>query len=163
MFNLFKKKRKEEVSMLAPVTGTVVPLEQVPDPVFSQKMAGDGIAIQPSEGLLLAPFNGKVAHLFHTSHAISLISEAGVELLIHIGIDTVKLDGKGFTPYVQTGDQVKAGDKLIAFDLNVLQEAGCPTITPILLTDETVIEQKNVTAAGAVTAGKDEVIHLTLK
>lgn len=163
MFNgLFKKKAKKEVTIVAPVSGNVIPLEQVPDPVFSQKLAGDGIAIQPSDGILVAPFDGKVAHLFHTNHAISLQSDAGLEILIHIGIDTVKLNGKGFSSFVKTGDQVKAGDVLVKFDIPTLEEAGCPTVTPVLLTDGKQVAEMKLTPDQAVTAGKEEIIHIVL-
>jgi PTS system glucose-specific IIA component len=163
MFNrLFKKKAKKEVTVVAPVSGRVIPLEQVPDPVFSQKLAGDGIAIQPSDGVLVAPFDGKVSHLFHTNHAISLQSDAGLEILIHIGIDTVKLNGKGFASFVKTGDQVKAGDVLVTFDIPTLEEAGCPTVTPVLITDEKQVAEKNFSPGSAVTAGKEEIIRVVL-
>jgi PTS system glucose-specific IIA component len=162
MFNrLFKKKAKKEISIVAPVSGRVIPLEQVPDPVFSQKLAGDGIAIQPSDGVLVAPFDGKVSHLFHTNHAISLQSDAGLEILIHIGIDTVKLNGQGFDSFVKTGDQVKTGDVLVTFDLPALEAAGCPTVTPVLITDEKQVAEKKF-SLGAVTAGKEEIIRVVL-
>lgn len=164
MFNsLFKKKAKKEVALLAPLSGEVVSLEQVPDPVFSQKLAGDGVAIQPTEGILVAPFDGKISNLFHTNHAISLTSEAGLDILIHIGIDTVKLNGEGFVAFVKTGDQVKAGDVLIKFDLAALEQAGCPTITPVLITDEKQIAEKKFVPQSTVTAGKEEIIHLVLQ
>ncbi|MFD2370110.1 PTS glucose transporter subunit IIA [Brevibacillus sp. GCM10020057] len=161
--SLFSRKKQQEVTFLAPLTGTVVPLSEVPDPVFSQKVVGDGAAIQPSEGLLLSPIDARVTHLFPTHHAIGLTSDTGLEILIHIGIDTVKLQGKGFTPFVSVGDQVKAGDKLIQFDPAVLQESGCPTVTPIVITNGDVVAEKNVVAKTTVQAGQEPLMTVILK
>lgn len=161
--SLFSRKKQQEVTFLAPLTGTVVPLSEVPDPVFAQKVVGDGVAIQPSEGLLLSPIDAKVTHLFPTHHAIGLTSDTGLEILMHIGIDTVKLKGQGFTPFVAVGDQVKAGDKLIQFDPAILQEAGCPIVTPIVITNGDVVAEKNVVAKANVQAGQEPLMTVVLK
>lgn len=118
----------------APLTGEVTPLSEVPDQVFSEKMMGDGIAIKPSQGDVRAPFNGKVQMIFPTKHAIGLVSDSGLELLIHIGLDTVKLNGEGFTLHVEEGQEVKQGDLLINFDLDYIRKHAKSDITPIIVT-----------------------------
>ncbi|GJF59722.1 glucose-specific PTS transporter subunit IIBC [Staphylococcus argenteus] len=118
----------------APLTGEVTPLSEVPDQVFSEKMMGDGIAIKPSQGEVRAPFNGKVQMIFPTKHAIGLVSDSGLELLIHIGLDTVKLNGEGFTLHVEEGQEVKQGDLLINFDLDYIRNNAKSDITPIIVT-----------------------------
>ncbi|HDA7818825.1 TPA: PTS transporter subunit IIABC [Staphylococcus aureus] len=117
-----------------PLTGEVTPLSEVPDQVFSEKMMGDGIAIKPSQGEVRAPFNGKVQMIFPTKHAIGLVSDSGLELLIHIGLDTVKLNGEGFTLHVEEGQEVKQGDLLINFDLDYIRNHAKSDITPIIVT-----------------------------
>lgn len=158
-----RKKQQQEVSLLAPLTGTVVPLSEVPDPVFAQKVVGDGVAISPTEGLLVSPIDAKVTHLFPTHHAIALTSDTGLEILMHIGIDTVKLKGQGFTPFVSVGDQVKAGEKLIQFDIATLQQAGCSVVTPIVITNGDLVAQKNVVATGNVQAGQEPLMTIVVK
>ncbi|HBC4518432.1 TPA: PTS transporter subunit IIABC [Staphylococcus aureus] len=118
----------------APLTGEVTPLSEAPDQVFSEKMMGDGIAIKPSQGEVRAPFNGKVQMIFPTKHAIGLVSDSGLELLIHIGLDTVKLNGEGFTLHVEEGQEVKQGDLLINFDLDYIRNHAKSDITPIIVT-----------------------------
>ncbi|HHC9558654.1 TPA: glucose-specific PTS transporter subunit IIBC [Staphylococcus aureus] len=118
----------------APLTGEVTPLSEVPDQVFSEKMMGDGIAIKPSQGEVRAPFNGKIQMIFSTKHAIGLVSDSGLELLIHIGLDTVKLNGEGFTLHVEEGQEVKQGDLLINFDLDYIRNHAKSDITPIIVT-----------------------------
>ncbi|HDE4671747.1 TPA: PTS transporter subunit IIABC [Staphylococcus aureus] len=118
----------------APLTGEVTPLSEVPDQVFSEKMMGDGIAIKPSQGEVRAPFNGKIQMIFPTKHAIGLVSDSGLELLIHIGLDTVKLNGEGFTLHVKEGQEVKQGDLLINFDLDYIRNHAKSDITPIIVT-----------------------------
>ncbi|HDE5999595.1 TPA: glucose-specific PTS transporter subunit IIBC [Staphylococcus aureus] len=118
----------------APLTGEVTPLSEVPDQVFSEKMMGDGIAIKPSQGEVRAPFNGKIQMIFPTKHAIGLVSDSSLELLIHIGLDTVKLNGEGFTLHVEEGQEVKQGDLLINFDLDYIRNHAKSDITPIIVT-----------------------------
>ncbi|HLR22331.1 MAG TPA: PTS glucose transporter subunit IIA, partial [Pseudogracilibacillus sp.] len=110
--NLFKKTKDEEV-IYAPMSGEKAALEDVPDPVFSEKMMGEGIAIIPSEGKVVAPVQGEVVHVPDTLHAVGIKSEAGTELLVHIGLETVGLKGEGFTAKVKQGDKINVGDELI--------------------------------------------------
>ncbi len=119
----------------SPLAGVVHPLQEVSDPTFSREIMGKGIAIEPAEGRVVSPVNGTVVSIFNTKHAIGLISDEGAEVLIHIGIDTVKLEGKHFTAHVQTGQQVKVGELLIEFDLHEIRQAGFETITPVIITN----------------------------
>ncbi|MEG0753121.1 MAG: PTS glucose transporter subunit IIA [Angelakisella sp.] len=132
--NLFGGAKEAAITgILSPVQGKAVSLREVPDPTFSEEMLGKGVAIVPTVGRIVAPAAGKVLGIFRTCHAITLQTESGAELLIHIGIDTVKLDGVHFTPHVKKGDQVQVGDLLIEMDLEAIQAAGYNTITPVLV------------------------------
>ncbi|MGT2648011.1 PTS system trehalose-specific EIIBC component [Streptococcus uberis] len=125
----------QTVAMISPLTGEVKALSQAVDPVFAQGVMGQGVLIQPTEGELVSPIDGQVSVLFPTKHAIGLVSAEGVEILMHIGMDTVNLEGKGFTAHVNQGDHVKAGDTLISFDMDAIAEAGYPTETPVIVTN----------------------------
>ena len=145
--------------ILAPLTGKVVPLEQVPDAVFSQKILGDGVAIIPEDGKIYAPVNGEVASVAETLHAYGFTSDDDLEILIHIGLDSVALKGEGFTSHVQVGDMVKAGDLIAEVDLEFLKSRNVPIITPVLICDD-ADELPMYAVEGNVTAGKDTVITL---
>ena len=145
--------------IFAPLTGKVVPLEQVPDAVFSQKILGDGIAIIPEDGKIYAPVNGEVASVAETLHAYGFTSDDDLEILIHVGLDSVALKGEGFTSHVQVGDMVKAGDLIAEVDLEFLKSRNVPTITPVLICDD-ADELPMHAVEGNVTAGKDTVITL---
>lgn len=157
-----KEKKKEEV-LVAPLTGNVVNMEEVPDPVFSQLMMGDGVAIEPTEGKVVSPVNGEVIQFFHTKHAIGLLSETGLEVLIHVGLDTVNLQGEGFEGHVQVGDQVKAGQLLISFDLDLIKEKAKSTMTPIVITNGDAVESLKKMTGQAVEKGRQTVIAIQAK
>lgn len=123
MFNLFKKKAKKN-SLYAIANGTLISIDQVKDPVFSQKMMGDGFAIIPTDGQVTSPIEGTVTSVFPTKHAIGLKTEDGLECLVHMGIDTVELDGEHFQVHVTEGSQVKQGTKLATIDLDGLNKAN---------------------------------------
>ena len=125
--------RKEVIT--APVEGSIAPLSSAKDDAFAQGILGKGILIHPTKGEVVAPFDGTVMTLFPTKHAIGLISDNGLELLIHIGLDTVQLNGKHFEAYVKQGDKVTRGQKLITFDKDALVEAGFNIETPVLVTN----------------------------
>ena len=122
--------------LVSPLAGQVKPLSQATDPVFSSGVMGQGVVIEPSQGELVSPVNGTVTVLFPTKHAVGIVSEEGVELLMHIGMDTVSLDGKGFEAHVAQGDKVVVGQQLISFDTNVIKEAGLITQTPVIMTNQ---------------------------
>ncbi|WP_172454779.1 PTS system trehalose-specific EIIBC component [Streptococcus sanguinis] len=123
------------VTITSPLAGEVKELSQATDPVFAQGLMGRGVVIVPSQGELVSPVNGRVTVFFPTKHAIGILSDEGVEILIHIGMDTVNLEGKGFEGYVSQGDKVKVGDKLISFDIDMIKKAGYVTETPVIITN----------------------------
>lgn len=139
-----KPARKEETSapagmarknVAAPLKGTVVELEHVPDKTFSDKILGDGIAVMPEEGKVYAPVSGEIACVMDTKHAVALRSDDGLEILIHVGLETVELQGSCFTAHVETGTRVKEGDLLLEFDLDAITKAGYQTVTPVIITN----------------------------
>jgi PTS system beta-glucosides-specific IIC component len=124
---------KKKQSVASPIKGTVMPLSSVNDDAFAQGALGKGIAIEPSEGKVVAPFDGTVTTLFPTKHAIGFVSDDGMELLIHIGMDTVQLEGKHFEAHVAQGDKVKQGQTIVTFDMDAIKEAGFSLITPVVV------------------------------
>ena len=144
-------------SILAPLSGQAIPLEQVPDDVFSQKILGDGIAIIPTDGKIYAPVDGEIATVAETLHAYGFTSEDGLEILVHVGLDSVKLKGEGFTSHVQVGDKVKAGQLVAEVDLKFLISQGVPATTPVLICEGAEDAQLN-TVTGDVKAGKTKAI-----
>lgn len=147
--------------VMAPMTGAVLSIESVPDKTFSERLMGDGLAIDPTDGTVLSPVNAVVTQLFRTHHAIGLTTEEGVELLIHVGLDTVKMKGDGFTAFVKKGDQVKAGQKLIEFDLEKVRKQAKSTISPIVVTNSGEWKGLKSVAAKNVVAS-DSFFDLTL-
>lgn len=137
----------------SPIKGNIMPLNQVDDQVFASGAMGKGIAIEPSEGLVSAPTNAIVTTLFPTGHAIGLTSENGCEILVHIGLDTVELDGKGFETLVKQGDKVSAGQELIRFNMDTINENGYAIITPIVVTNSNEYEDVLFTESEVVDAG----------
>ena len=132
---LFGKKTDD---FYAPMAGKAVPITEVPDPTFAEGMLGNGIAIEPAEGKVYAPCDATVDMMFTTGHAVSLVGDNGAEILIHVGLETVSLEGKPFTVHAANGDKVKKGQLLIEVDLDAVKAAGLPTITPMVVcnTDE---------------------------
>lgn len=129
MFNLFKKNNTE---ILSPAEGEIITLEQVQDPVFSSKLLGDGFAIKLKDGRIFSPINGKVVSIFPTKHALGLVDENGLEVLIHIGIDTVSLNGKGFAIFVTEGEKITTKTQLAQVDLNFLKLKSKDSVTIII-------------------------------
>ena len=140
----------EEVYSVA--DGEVIALEQVKDPVFSQKMMGDGFAVEPTNGNIVSPVSGTVSSIFPTKHALGLVTEAGLEVLVHIGLDTVSLEGKPFTVHVTEGQKVAAGDLLVTADLDAIREAGRETSTIVVFTNADAIQSVNLEQTGSLTA-----------
>ncbi len=139
----------------SPLTGNVIPLEQVADGVFSEKMVGDGFAVEPTDEQVYAPADCEVATVFGTKHAIGLTTTDGVELLIHLGIDTVQMNGAPFTILVKEGDKLKKGDKIGSFDAKMITEAGYRTVTPVVVTNLDAYQTFTLTKTGAISAGDD--------
>ncbi len=141
------------LKIIAPLDGWCTPLDEVPDAVFGQRMLGDGLAIDPTGSVVFAPCDGEVITLPGSSHAVSIRSPQGIEVLIHVGIDTVQLGGRGFTALVKPGGRVKAGAELIRVDLDILARAAKSLMTPVVVTSEGLALQ-NRRATGLVKAGE---------
>ena len=144
----------------APVNGTVIPNDQIVDSTFAAEVLGKTVAIEPSDGVIKAPCDGEIVSIFETGHAVCILTDGGAELLIHVGIDTVKMDGNGFTKKVSDGAKVHAGDVLIEADLNAIKEAGHPATTMMIITNTDLYDSVECAAPGAVT-GKSSVMKLT--
>ena len=149
----FSDEAAADLSVTSPLAGTVVPLEQVKDESFAKGMLGPGIGIEPADGLVVAPFDGTVTVAFPTGHAYGIKAASGVQVLIHVGMDTVKLEGKGFTPRVSKGDVVHRGDVLAEVDLDVIRAAGYETITPVVVTNKKKFGAVDPVASGEVRRG----------
>ncbi len=137
MFGFLKRKVRE---IKAPVDGEVIALERVDDEVFSQKLVGDGVAIKPLSNVFTAPISGKVSKIFSTNHAYSIKSDKDLEVMVHIGLDTVVLNGAGFERLVKEGEQVACGDAIIKVDMEALKQAK-DTITPVIISDSSDVKQ----------------------
>ena len=153
---------KANVTILAPMTGTAVAITDVPDPIFEEKILGDGIAIVPTEGQIVSPVDGIVSKVAETGHIYGFTTDEGVELLVHVGLETVALNGKCFQIHAKVGDKVKAGDLIAEADLEFIKETGRNSITPIVIGSS--LEGKElVCEKGAVEAGKTVIMTLKEK
>lgn len=152
------KKQKKTIELYAPITGTTVALNQVPDQVFAQKMMGDGIAFEPETQFICAPCDGTIAMLANTLHAVGITAANGAEILIHIGLDTVNLNGEGFKALVSAGDKVSKGTALIEIDMTFMKAHDMTLTTPMVITNSS--EYKMVVSASGnhVIMGEDKVI-----
>ncbi len=150
MFGLFKAKKLEIAS---PVTGECIGLESVNDEVFSQKMVGDGVAVIPEEGIFGAPISGKLSKLFETQHAYIISHDSGVEVMVHIGLDTVDLKGDGFKALAKEGDTLQAGDPVVEADLERIKSLGKEIVTPVIVS-ETGSFKEIVKRGGSVAAAE---------
>ncbi len=138
MFGRFFKSKN--IKIFSPLDGKIVPLEDVPDKVFSQKLVGDGIAIVPTSSTVVAPIQGTISRLFSTNHAFSINDGSNIEVMVHIGLDTVELEGKGFRALVKEGDRVEIGTPIIRIDKEYIKSQGKDIITPIVVSSEKEIE-----------------------
>ncbi len=143
------------------MSGEVVPLAEVPDQVFSQKMMGDGFAVMPTDGTVVSPVDGKIINVFPTKHAIGIQSAGGHEILIHVGIDTVKLNGQGFEALVKEGDEVKKGQPILRVDLDYVKQNAPSIVTPVIFTNLKAGETVHVNKQGPVARGEDAVVTLS--
>ncbi len=150
-----EEKKDTECELYAHLNGTVVALEDVEDKVFSEKVLGEGIAIEPTEGKLYAPCDGKIESIFDTKHAVNIVSDNGCEILLHIGIDTVKLNGEFFESHIKDGQTIKKGDLLISFDIDEIKKAGYKTTTPMIVCNTDDYESIKTVALGKISAGSE--------
>ena len=153
-----EKSKGESIILASPLNGTAVPLEKVDDEAFSQGILGEGIAVEPVEGRLYAPCSGKVDTVFDTKHAVNIVSDNGCEILLHIGLDTVKLEGKYFEAHVKDGQKIQKGDLLISFDIAKIRSAGYKITTPIVICNSDDFESIKSAAEGKIIVGEDLLI-----
>lgn len=148
------EKVEEEITVYSPLKGTVIPLDQVEDEAFSSGVLGKGAAVIPEEGVLWAPADGTISAMFPTGHAIGMVTESGAEVLMHVGMDTVKMNGEGFKPLIKAGDQVRKGQPLLEFDMKLIQEAGYSLVTPVLVTNYMQYGEIRTLKTGAADRGE---------
>lgn len=150
------KSTTDSIIVKSPIKGKILSLEEVPDEVFAQKLLGEGIAMIPEEGVIYSPVDGEVVQLFMPSkHAIGIRSNEGVEVLIHIGIDTVSMNGDGFEAFVDTGSTVTCGQELIRFDIDKVEKNAKTAITPIIITNSHELKNINIIANGNIGVGEE--------
>lgn len=136
-----------DIKILSPLSGEVTALKEVNDEVFSEGVLGKGAAIKPDGGRVVSPVNGVVSQMFDTGHAVTLTSDSGAEILIHIGLDTVRLKGLHFVKHANTGDKVRVGDPLVSFDRKAIEEAGYDSITPVIICNPDDYKSLRIAAA----------------
>lgn len=165
--NLFGKKEEEPVNkeqeITSPINGKYVKLEDIPDPVFAEKMMGEGFGVEPSDGAVISPVTGHIMQVFPTNHAVGIKSDNGVEVLIHIGLETVAMDGKGFTGHVAEGDRVDVGDKLVDFDMSLVDSEATSTISPVIITNSDSMESFDILETDELLAGETVVSKVVIK
>ena len=143
----------QKMTVLAPIDSTVIPLEQLPDETFATAILGPGCGLEPTGDMVYAPFDGTVTTIADTLHAVGLMSDDGIEVLIHVGMDTVEMNGKGFKALVKEGDKVKAGTPLLKVNLEAIRAAGHPTATALIVTNSDDLPEISVAANGDAAAG----------
>lgn len=166
--NLFGKKEEEpevdkNLEIKSPMNGTYIPLEEIPDPVFAEKMMGEGFGIEPTGGEVVAPVSGVVMQVFPTNHAVGIKADNGIEVLIHIGLETVAMEGKGFEGFVSEGDRVEVGDKLVVFDIDLVKEEANSTISPVIITNSDELESFNIKSVTEAVKGETVVVNAAIK
>lgn len=157
MFNFLKR----TYTLLAPMDGKVSDLSTIEDKVFSNKLLGEGVAIEPTNDIVVAPADGKLSLLFRTNHAFGMVLDNGVEILVHVGIDTVGLESEGFTPLAKEGDILKMGDPVIKIDRETIINKGYSLVTPIVITNIDIVKEIEYNTNEFVKSG--EGIVLTYK
>ncbi|GAB2571170.1 PTS sugar transporter subunit IIA [Gracilibacillus alcaliphilus] len=158
-----KRKKNNEITINSPLNGELISLEEVPDPVFSQKMMGEGVGFIPTTGEVFSPVAGEITQVFPTQHAIGIITDEGVEVLLHLGLGTVELKGEGFNIEVSEGDKLNVNDKIGDFDLSFIEEKGKKTTTVLVFTNfADKVEEQTVLHQGKVESGQ-EIVELKLK
>jgi PTS system beta-glucosides-specific IIC component len=160
MKNLFKKKKNKEERICAPCSGRIVQLQDVEDDIFSTGMIGQGFAIRPTNDQIVSPIDGTIITVFHTMHAIGIKTDTGLEVLVHIGLNTVELNGKHFTPFVKAGDRVSVGDLMMKFDREEILKAGYKVDTLVIVSNTDQYKKFTMIMEDEV-SGKDEVLQVT--
>lgn len=161
MFNFLKGTKF--TNLVAPISGSVVSIEEIPDEVFSQKMIGDGVAIDPTSEFVVAPCDGVVEKIFETNHAFCIKSTTGVEIFVHYGVDTVELKGKGFFRLIEKGAKVKAGDKILKTDLIFLKENARSVLTALVVSNMDELKSFDIIKTKSVVAGETVLIEAVIK
>ena len=163
LFKKLRNKKEESVdidyTLYSPLTGAAVPLNEVNDPVFSEEMMGKGAAVIPTVGRVVAPCNGEIITVFRTLHAITIKADNGAEIIIHVGLETVALDGKYYEAHVSEGERIKKGDLLLSFDLDKIKASGYDVITPVIVTNSAEYQRVEKTENSDVNEG-DVLINL---
>ena len=162
LFDIFKKKEKTIVTIYSPMNGKVIELKEVPDEAFAQKMVGDGCAIEPDKGIICSPIDGQLMNIFPTNHAIIFETIDGLEMIVHFGIDTVKLDGKGFQKLREPGP-IKIGDEIIKYDLDDIKDGVPSTRSPIIINNMEKVEKIEVLSLGKLVKIGEPIMKVTLK
>ena len=162
LFDIFKKKEKTIVTIYSPMNGKVIELKEVPDEAFAQKMVGDGCAIEPDKGVICSPIDGQLMNIFPTNHAIIFETIDGLEMIVHFGIDTVKLDGKGFQKLREPGP-IKIGDEIIKYDLDDIKDGVPSTRSPIIINNMEKVEKIEVLSLGKLVKIGEPIMKVTLK
>ena len=162
LFDIFKKKEKTIVTIYSPMNGKVIELKEVPDEAFAQKMVGDGCAIEPDKGLICSPIDGQLMNIFPTNHAIIFETIDGLEMIVHFGIDTVKLDGKGFQKLREPGP-IKIGDEIVKYNLDEIKDGVPSTRSPIIINNMEKVEKIEILSLGKVVKIGEPIMKVTLK
>jgi len=155
------KTSKKIVVIGSPVKGTAIGLKKVNDAVFSDRIVGDGIAVLPEDNLICAPCDGKITQIFHTNHAFSVLDESGLEILVHIGLNTVELGGEGFKRLKQVGDDVFMGQPVMEVDFSYLESMGKESVTPVLITNMEKVAK--ITAVKGSVGTSDKIMSITVR
>ena len=162
LFDIFKKKEKTIVTIYSPINGKVIELKEVPDEAFAQKMVGDGCAIEPDKGSICSPIEGQLMNIFPTNHAIIFETIDGLEMIVHFGIDTVKLDGKGFQKLREPGP-IKVGDEIVKYNLDEIKDNVPSTRSPIIINNMEKAEKIEVLSLGKIVKIGEPIMKVTLK
>ena len=162
LFDIFKKKEKTIVTIYSPMNGKVIELKEVPDEAFAQKMVGDGCAIEPDKGIICSPIDGQLMNIFPTNHAIIFETIDGLEMIVHFGIDTVKLDGKGFQKLKEPGP-IKVGDEIVKYNLDEIKDGVPSTRSPIIINNMEKVEKIEIISLGKVVKIGEPIMKVTLK
>ena len=162
LFDIFKKKEKIVVTIYSPVNGKVIELKEVPDEAFAQKMVGDGCAIEPDKGVICSPIEGQLMNIFPTNHAIIFETIDGLEMIVHFGIDTVKLDGKGFQKLREPGP-IKVGDEIVKYNLDEIKDGVPSTRSPIIINNMEKVEKIEIISLGKIVKIGEPIMKVTLK